>query len=231
MFDLSPLKISLQVTFFSTVITFFLGILAAHYVIRLNKTLKGLLDGLLTLPMIMPPTVVGFLLLKIIGTRGPVGALLLRVLDIKLVFTWQAAVIASTVVSFPLMYRTVRGCFENLDKNLVHSARTLGRSNTYIFWKIVLPNCRSGVIAGTVLSFARGLGEFGATIMIAGNIPGVTQTISTAVYAAMSAGNDALAYKWVLVNVGISFAVMLTMNFALTRTRNVRRMTETPREG
>lgn len=230
MFDFSPLKISLQVTLFSTVITFFLGILAAYYIIRLGKTLKGLLDGLLTLPMIMPPTVVGFFLLKIIGIHGPVGSILLRVFDTKLIFTWQAAVIASTVVSFPLMYRTARGAFENLDRNLIHSARTLGRSNMYIFWRIILPNCRSGVIAGTVLAFARGLGEFGATIMIAGNIPGVTQTISTAVYSAMSAGNDALAYKWVLVNIAISFAVMLAMNFAVTRTLTVSRTAQSPKE-
>lgn len=219
MFDISPLKISLQVTFFSTIITFFLGIFAAHYIIRLNKTLKGILDGIFTLPMVMPPTVVGFFLLKTIGVNGPVGSMLMNVFDIKIVFTWQAAVISSTVVSFPLMYRTARGAFEHLDKNLIYSAQTLGRKNSYIFWKIILPNCRSGIIAGAILTFARGLGEFGATIMVAGNIPGVTQTISTAVYAAMAAGNDALAYKWVLVNIAISFTVVMVMNLTVSHVK------------
>lgn len=216
MFDVSPLKISLQVAMFSTAITFFLGLFAAHYIVRLDNVMRGFLDGILTLPMVMPPTVAGFFLLKTIGVNGPVGGFIMKMFQTKLVFTWKAAVVASVVVSLPLMYRTVRGAFENLDKNLVYSAQTLGRSNTYIFWKIILPNCRYGIIAGTILAFARGLGEFGATMMVAGNIPGVTQTISTAVYAAMAAGNDALAYKWVLVNIAISFTVMLIMNFAGT---------------
>lgn len=218
MFDWSPLKISLQATLISTAITFFLGIFAAYYIIKLNKLLKGILDGILTLPMILPPTVVGFFLLKIFGINGPIGKLFIDLFNARIVFTWQAAVISATVVSFPLMYRTVRGVFEQFDQNLIFSAQTLGRSNTYIFWKIIVPNNRHGIIAGTVLAFARGLGEFGATVMLAGNLPGKTQTISTAVYSAMAAGNDPLAYKWVFVNLSISFTVMLIMNYTVSST-------------
>lgn len=213
MTDFSPLFTSLKVTAISTVAVFFLGIFAAHYVAKLGKVSKGILDSLLTLPMILPPTVVGFFLLKIFGVNGLVGKLFMELLHAKIVFTWQAAAISSAVVAFPLMYRTVLGAFEQFDSTLVYSAKTLGRSNTYIFWHVILPNNRYGILAGTVLAFARGLGEFGATIMLAGNIPGKTQTISTAVYSAMAAGNDALAYKWVFVNLAISVTVMMIMNF------------------
>lgn len=210
--DLSPLLISLKATLISTVITFFSGIAAAYYIIRLKKIWRGVLDTVLTLPMVLPPTVVGYFLLLLFGVNGPVGSALLSIFGTKIVFTWYAAIISSTVVSFPLMYRTARGVFEQFDQNLRYSAQTLGLSNTFIFWCIILPNCRYGIIAGAVLAFARGLGEFGATIMLAGNIPGKTQTISVAVYSAIASGNDTLAYKWMLVNLIISLAAMLAMN-------------------
>jgi molybdate transport system permease protein len=214
--DWSPLWISLRTTLLSTVVVFFTGIAAAHGIVRLGRTWKSIADCVATMPMILPPTVVGFFLLKLFGVNGPLGKLFLWLFDAKIIFSWQAAVISSTVVAFPLMYRSARGAFEQLDQALIFSARTLGISNRFIFWRIILPNCRYGMIAGVVLSFARGLGEFGATIMLAGNLPGKTQTISVAVYAAMAAGNDALAYRWVLVNLAISSAVLLVMNLVGT---------------
>lgn len=210
--DFSPLWISVRTALVSTVFAVILGILAAYHIIRLGKMSKGIADGILTLPMVLPPTVVGFFLLVFFGNRGPAGQLFLTLFNERIVFSWYAPIIASTVVSFPLMYRTMRGAFEQFDTTLIHAAQTLGLNNTFIFWRIIIPNCRYSVIAGTVLAFARGLGEFGATIMLAGNIPGKTTTMSVAVYSAMAAGNDALAYRWVLIDLAISFAVMLAMN-------------------
>lgn len=210
--DYSPLWISLRTALISTLFAAFIGILAAYYVIRLGKLLKGIADGVLTLPMILPPTVVGFFLLVFFGIHGPAGKFFLAIFHERIVFSWYAPIIASIVVSFPLMYRTMRGAFEQFDTTLIYSGQTLGLSNTFIFWRIILPNCRYSIIAGTVLAFARGLGEFGATIMLAGNFPGKTTTISVAVYSAMAAGDQALANKWVLIDLVISFAVMLAMN-------------------
>lgn len=211
--DYSPLWISLRTALISTVFAVFIGIFAAFYVIRSGKLLKGIADGVLTLPMILPPTVVGYFLLVFFGIHGPAGKLFMALFHERIVFSWYAPVIASTVVAFPLMYRTMRGAFEQFDTTLIYSAQTLGLTNTFIFWRIILPNCRYSIIAGTVLAFARGLGEFGATIMLAGNFPGRTTTISVAVYSAMAAGDQALANKWVLIDLAISFAVMLAMNF------------------
>lgn len=196
----------------STVFAVVIGIAAAYGVVRLGKLLKGFADGILTLPMVLPPTVVGFFLLVFFGANGPAGRFFLSVFNERIVFSWYAPIIASAVVAFPLMYRTMRGAFEQFDTTLLYSGRTLGLSNTYIFWRILLPNCRFSIIAGTVLAFARGLGEFGATIMLAGNLPGKTATISVAVYSAMAAGNSSLAYRWVLIDLGISFVMMLAMN-------------------
>ncbi len=221
--DLSPLWISLKATMISTVITFFAGIAAAYYIVKLKKFWRGVLDTILTLPMLLPPTVVGYFLLLLFGINGPAGKAFLKLFSAKIVFTWYAAIISSAVVSFPLMYRTARGVFEQFDKTLEYSAKTLGLSNAFIFWRITLPNCSYGIIAGTVLAFARGLGEFGATIMLAGNIPGKTQTISVAVYSAIASGNDALAYRWVLVNLLISLAAMLTMNIASVKAASTMR--------
>ncbi|NLT13960.1 MAG: molybdate ABC transporter permease subunit [Clostridiales bacterium] len=215
--DLSPLWISLRTALIATVFAVFIGIAAAYYVVRLGKILKGIADGILTLPMVLPPTVVGFFLLVFFGIHGPAGQFMMAAFNTRVVFSWYAPIIASTVVAFPLMYRSMRGAFEQFDKTLIYSAQTLGLRNTFIFWRIILPNCRYSIIAGTVLAFARALGEFGATIMLAGNLPGKTTTLSVAVYSAMAAGNNALAYKYVLINLAISFAVLLIVNMAADR--------------
>ncbi|MDR1916748.1 MAG: molybdate ABC transporter permease subunit [Synergistaceae bacterium] len=217
--DWFPLYNSLRVAGISTLITFFVGIFAAHYVSYAPRVLKGVLDCLLTLPMVLPPTVVGFFLLKTIGPFGPVGAVVLDLFGFKLTMAWYSAVFATTIVTFPLMYRTARGAFESFDETLFYSGQTLGLSDAFIFWRIKMPNCRQGILAGTVLAFARALGEYGATTMVTGYIPGRTATISTAVYQLWREGNDALAYKWVGVNLVISFAVLVSVNMLDNRYR------------
>lgn len=211
MMDLSPLYISLKTAAAATVVTFFAGIGLAYLVARM-KRFQGLLDAVITLPMVLPPTVVGFFLLLLFGKRGMLGKFLLQ-FDVAFVFTWKAAVTAAVIVSLPLMYRTARGAFELIDKNILYAARTLGVSEWRIFWHVLLPNARQGILAGLVLSFTRSLGEFGATIMVAGNIPGITQTMSTAIYAAVQANDDATAFAWVLVVVVFSFLVVMLMNY------------------
>jgi molybdate transport system permease protein len=209
--DFAPFFISLKVASIATLISVFTGIAAARYVIKINH-FKGLIDGLFTLPMVLPPTVVGFFLLFIFGKNSILGRCLTQ-LGINIVFTWVGAVIASIVVSFPLMYRAVLGAFEQFDINIVFAARTLGISEIKIFWTIIIPNIIPSVIAGTILAFSRALGEFGATIMLAGNIPGKTQTIAIAVYTAVQSGDRANAYFWVLIICCISFTAMILMNF------------------
>ena len=211
--DWYPLWNSLRIAAISAVAVFFLGIFAAYYIAKLPKLVKGTLDVILTLPLVLPPTVVGYLLLRVLGPKRVIGAWVLNTFGIRMVMTWWSAVFAVIVVVFPLMYRTVRGSFEAFDETLAYSGQTLGLSNTYIFWHIRMPCCRSGVIAGAVLSFARALGEYGATSMIAGYTPGKTATISTTVYQMWRTDNDALALKWVLVNIAISAVIMLTVNF------------------
>ncbi|MBU5438804.1 molybdate ABC transporter permease subunit [Tissierella sp. MSJ-40] len=206
----SPLLISLRAAIIATIITFILGIYAAYLTTKLNK-FKGLVDGVLTLPLVLPPTVVGFFLLILLGKNSLVGRFL-SLYDVSIVFSEAATIIASAVVSFPLMYRTARGAFEQLDRDMIYVAKTLGLSNHKIFLKLMLPNSFSSIMAGTILAFARALGEFGATIMLAGNIPGKTQTMAVAVYSAVQAGNRTLAYKWVTVMVIISFVSMIIMN-------------------
>ena len=213
--ELSPLYISLKTAAVATILTFFAGILLAYAVVRLRR-FQGLIDALITLPMVLPPTVVGFFLLLLFGKRSILGKFLLQ-LDIRFVFTWKAAVAAAVVVSLPLMYRTARGAFEQLDRNIIYAARTLGVSEARIFWHILLPNARQGILAGLVLSFTRALGEFGATIMVAGNLPGVTQTMSTAIYSAVQANDDQTAFAWVLVVVTFSFLVVMLMNYWMGR--------------
>lgn len=210
--DLFPLWNSLRISLISTTIIFFTGLFAAYYISKAPKLVKGFLDVVLTLPLVLPPTVVGYLILCVLGPKRVVGAWFLSVFDIKLTMTWWSAVFATMAVTFPLMYRTVRSSFESFDDNLAYSARTLGLSNTYIFWKIRLPNCKEGIIAGTVLAFARALGEYGATTMIAGYTPGRTATISTTVYNLWRTNNDSLAFRWVMLNMGISFVVLMAVN-------------------
>ena len=211
--DLFPLWNSLRIAGISTVIIFFAGILAAYYIAKAPRAVKGVLDVILTLPLVLPPTVVGYLLLRVLGPKRVVGAWVLAVFGVKLTMTWWSAIFATTVVIFPLMYRTVRGAFEAFDETLAWSGKTLGLSNTYIFWRVRMPACREGIMAGTVLAFARALGEYGATSMIAGYTPGRTATISTTVYQLWRTDNDALAFRWVLVNVAISAVVLLAVNF------------------
>lgn len=210
--DWFPLYNSLRIAGISTVITFFTGIFAAYYISKLPKFTKGVLDCVLTLPMVLPPTVVGFFLLMTIGPLGPVGAPVLEFFGVRLTMTWYSAIFATAIVSFPLMYRTVRGAFDGFDHNLIYSAQTLGLSNTYIFWRVMVPNCKDGILAATVLAFARALGEYGATTMVTGYIPRRTATISTTVYQLWREGNEALAYKWVFVNLAISFVVLVAVN-------------------
>ena len=210
--DWFPLWNSLRIAAVSTAIVFFAGIALAYYAARLPRLIKGVADVILTLPLVLPPTVVGYLLLRLLGPKRVIGAWALRVLGLRLTMTWWSAIIATAVVVFPLMYRTARGAFESFDETLAQAGQTLGLSNTYIFWRIRMPVCRQGILAGTVLTFARALGEYGATSMIAGYTPGRTATVSTTVYQLWRTGNDALALRWVLVNVAISAAVLLAVN-------------------
>lgn len=210
--DLFPLWNSVRIALVSTVITFFTGILAAYYIARAPRIVKGILDVFLTLPLVLPPTVVGYLLLRLFGPRHVIGAWLLKVFDVRITMTWYAAIFATVVVTFPLMYRTARGAFESFDETLGFAGQTLGLSNTYIFWRIRMPYCRQGILAGMVLSFARALGEYGATSMVAGYTPGKTATIATTVYQLWRTDHDALAFRWVLLNLVISFVVLLAVN-------------------
>lgn len=211
-FDLSPLYISIKTSFIATLITFAIGLLAAYFMAYYHGRFKGLIDALFTLPLVLPPTVVGFFLLLFFGKNGPVGKILLN-FGVSLIFSWPAAVISSTLVAFPLMYRTSRGAIEQIDNNIINAARTLGASELVIFFKVTLPLAWPGIAAGTILAFARGLGEFGATIMVAGNIPGKTQTIPLAIYFAAEGGDMNTALVWVLIIMAISFIVIILMNF------------------
>lgn len=218
--NLFPLLNSLRIAAISTVLVFFLGLFFAHYIAKLPRILKGVLDVILTLPLVLPPTVVGYILLMLIGPRRPIGKFLLDTFGFTIPMTWWSAIIATVVVIFPLMYRTTRGAFESFDNTLMYSGQTLGLSNSFIFWRIKVPFCRQGIIAGCVLAFARALGEYGATSMIAGYIPGHTATISTTVYALWKNDQNAEAFKWVLLNIAISAVVLLAINFIEKREKN-----------
>ena len=214
MMDASAIWISMKTASVSIVITFFLGIFAAWVVVSMQKEkLKVLIDGILTLPLVLPPTVAGFFLLYILGVQRPLGKLLLAFFGVKVVFNWSATVIAAVIISFPLMYRSARGAFEQVDQTMIHAARTIGMSEFRIFWRIIMPLALPGVASGGILAFARGLGEFGATAMIAGNIAGKTRTLPLAVYSAVAGGNMAGAYEYVGILVGISFLVVVGMNW------------------
>lgn len=209
--DLFPLYNSLRIATISTIFIFFLGIFLAYKIKDLPRTLKGILDVILTMPLVLPPTVLGFFLLKILGPNNFLGKFLGN-FDIKLIMNWQAAVVAGILVGFPLMYRTSRGAFEAFDENLSFAAQTLGKSNAWIFWRIIIPNCKDEIMAGIILSFARALGEYGATSMVSGFIPNKTATISTTVYQLWRIGQDQMAYRWVMINVLISFVVLISIN-------------------
>ena len=210
--DWFPLWNSLRIAGISTALIFFIGIFSAYYISKAPRLIKGVLDVILTLPLVLPPTVVGYLLLRVLGAKRIVGEWFLEAFNMRLTMTWWSAIFATSVVIFPLMYRTARGAFESFDETLAYSGQSVGLSNTYIFWHIRMPVCRQGILAGTVLSFARALGEYGATNMIAGYTPGRTATISTTVYQLWRTNDDALASRWVLVNLAISFVVLLAVN-------------------
>ena len=216
--DWYPLINSLRIAAISCVMVFFAGIFAAYYVARLPRAIKGILDVFLTLPMVLPPTVCGYFLLLIFGLKRPLGMLLSQ-WGIQFVMTWYGGILTSAVVAFPLMYRTARGAFESFDVTLAYAGQPLGLSNTYIFWNIRMPACRQGILAGTVLAFARALGEYGATSMLIGYIPGKTATISTTVYQLWRTNDEAGALFWVLVNMAISTVVLLIVNMLERRNR------------
>ena len=196
------------------VITFFAGIAIAYWVVNMkHEKIKMVCDGILTLPLVLPPTVAGFFLLYLFGVKRPIGKILLDFFGVKIAFSWGATVLAAVVISFPLMYRSARGAFEQVDFNLLYAGRTLGMSEWSIFWRILIPNALSGILSGGILAFARGLGEFGATAMIAGNIAGKTRTLPLAVYSNVAAGDMHGAYQYVLILVVISFFVVTGMNY------------------
>ncbi|MDR1318580.1 MAG: molybdate ABC transporter permease subunit [Treponema sp.] len=206
--------ISLRTASVSIVITFFFGLFLAKLVADTrSRELRMILDGIFTLPLVLPPTVAGFFLLYIFGVRGPVGKFLLDFFSVKIAFSWSATVLAAAAISFPLMYRSSRGALEQVDPNLIYAARTLGMSEWTIFLKVSLPTALPGIAGGMVLAFARGLGEFGATAMIAGNIAGKTRTLPLAIYSEVSAGNMDRAYNYVLLIVIFSFVVVALMNY------------------
>lgn len=209
--DLSPLWISLKTTAVATLVAFILGVYGARLVLRCNKKWQGIIDVIFTLPMVLPPTVVGFFLLLIFGKKSGVGQFLNEV-GIQVVFSWGATVITAAVVAFPLVYRTTRGALKQIDGNILNAARTLGMRESKIFWKITLPMAWPGIVAGIVLGFARALGEFGATLMLAGSIPGRTLTMPLAIYFAVQSGDMTSAMTWVAFVVGISFVSMFAMN-------------------
>ncbi|MCR4944171.1 MAG: molybdate ABC transporter permease subunit [Clostridium sp.] len=210
--NLSPLYVSIKCALISTIITFFIGIGISYLVANYKGKFKGLIDGILTLPLILPPTVVGFFLLVLFGKNGPIGKLLLH-FDVTVIFSFSATVIAASVVSFPMMYRTARSAFEQIDSNIIYAARTLGLSEFKIFYKIAVPLAFPGIIGGLVLSFARAIGEFGATLMIAGNIPNKTQTMPLAIFFAVEGNDMRTALIWVLIIVTLSIVSILILNY------------------
>ena len=214
--DTSPIIISMKTAIVAIVFTFILGLFAARWILyRKSEAAKIFWDGIFTMPLVLPPTVAGFFLLAFFGSYGPVGKLFEDYLGIKIAFSWGATILAAVVMSFPLMYRSARGALEQIDDDLIFAARTLGMSEWCIFFKVMIPNALPGIISGGVLAFARGLGEFGATAMIAGNIPGRTRTLPLAVYSEVAAGNMDAAYQYVLVIVVICFAIVAAMNIYL----------------
>lgn len=216
--DWSPIWISLKTASVAIGITFLLGLLIAWRLVRIrSKRIRMIWDGILTLPMVLPPTVAGFFLLYLLGVKRPIGQFFLDYFGIKIAFSWQATVIAAVVISLPLMYRSARGALEQVDQNLIYAARTLGMSEIQIFFRVLFPNAASGIVSGGVLAFARGLGEFGATAMIAGNIAGKTRTLPLAVYSEVAAGHMEVAWKYVMVIVVIAFLAVLLMNMAGNR--------------
>jgi len=210
--DWSPLFISIKTGIVATIFSFFLGIYAARKVVKTTPGKKAIIDGILTLPMVLPPTVAGFFLLLIFSRRRPFGIFLFENFEIKVVQTWLGCIIAATVISFPLMYRNARAAMEQIDVNLIYAGRTLGMSDTEIFWKVVIPTAGPGIASGTILTFARALGEYGATSMLAGNIPGKTGTVSQKIAMVIQDGDYKTAGFWSVVVLLVGFLTMTAMN-------------------
>lgn len=220
----SPLFISIKTGIVATIFSFFLGIYAARKVVKTTPGKKAIIDGILTLPMVLPPTVAGFFLLLIFSRRRPFGIFLFENFGIKVVQTWLGCIIAATVISFPLMYRNARAAMEQIDVNLIYAGRTLGMSDTEIFWKVVIPTAGPGIASGTILTFARALGEYGATSMLAGNIPGKTGTISQKIAMVIQDGDYMTAGVWVAIVMVIAFLVIFLMNLISgKKMKNVKR--------
>jgi len=211
--DYSPIWVSLKTGIITILVTFVLGLLTAKWVIsRKSEKTKIIIDGILTMPLVLPPTVAGFFLLYIFGVNGFIGKYVHEIFGFKIAFSWVATVIAAVVISFPLMYRSARGAFEQVDQDMIDAARTLGMSEWTIFFKVMIPNALSGIVSGGVLAFARGLGEFGATSMLAGNIAGKTRTLPLAVYSEVAGGNMDKAFVYVMIIVMICFVAVVLMN-------------------
>lgn len=222
--DWNPLFISIKTGIVATIFSFFLGIYAARKVVKTTPGKKAIIDGILTLPMVLPPTVAGFFLLLIFSRRRPFGIFLFENFGIKVVQTWLGCIIAATVISFPLMYRNARAAMEQIDVNLIYAGRTLGMSDTEIFWKVVIPTAGPGIASGTILTFARALGEYGATSMLAGNIPGKTGTISQKIAMVIQDGDYMTAGVWVAIVMVIAFLVIFLMNLISgKKMKNVKR--------
>ena len=222
--DWSPLWISIKTGIVATVISFFLGLWAARKVVKKDYRAKSILDGILTLPMVLPPTVAGFFLLLIFSRRRTFGIFLDDTFDIRVVHTWLGCIIAATVIAFPLMYRNARAAFEQIDANLVYAGRTLGMSETAIFWRIVVPTAGPGIASGTILTFARAMGEYGATSMLAGNIPGKTGTISQRIAMVIQDGDYVTAGFWVIIVIIIAFFAVFLINMISGRhMKNIRK--------
>lgn len=222
--DYSPLYVSLKTGIVATIFSFFLGLFAARKVIKAGSKVKAIADGILTLPMVLPPTAAGFLLLLLFSRRRPFGILLYEEFGIKVVQTWAGCIIAATVIAFPLMYRNARAAFEQIDVNLIYAARTLGMPEYKIFWKVAVPSAGPGLVAGTILTFARALGEYGATSMLAGNIPGKTGTISQRIAMVIQDGDYMTAGIWVVIIMLVAFVLIFLMNLVTGRNmKNIRR--------
>lgn len=222
--DWSPLFISIKTGIVAMIFSFFLGIYAARKVVKTTPGKKAIIDGILTLPMVLPPTVAGFFLLLIFSRRRPFGIFLFEQFGIKVVQTWLGCIIAATVISFPLMYRNARAAMEQIDVNLIYAGRTLGMSDTEIFWKVVIPTAGPGIASGTILTFARALGEYGATSMLAGNIPGKTGTISQKIAMVIQDGDYMTAGVWVAIVMVIAFLGIFLMNLISgKKMKNVKR--------
>ena len=210
----TPLWISMKTGVAATIIAFFLGVFCARKIMKLKPGARAIMDGILTMPLVLPPTVAGFCLLLLFSLKRPFGKFLLQNFDIKVVQTWTGCVIAASVIAFPLMYRNARAAFEQVDVNLIYAAQTLGMPEWKIFWRVIMPAAGPGVASGTILAFARALGEYGATSMLAGNIPGKTATISQRIAMVIQDGDYQTAGVWVGIVILIAFGIVVLMNLA-----------------